>query len=102
MLVIGAVNTQKEIFFFFIQIVLYEHGQCCQCVFVCFVLRECGTLIIPKKRTRRSFFFVLLYNEDGNSHFWTLTVHTFFSCNEQNRELNDQNTSMDYCQIEND
>lgn len=61
MLVIGAVNTQKEILVFFIQIVLYEHGQCCQCVFVCFVLRECGTLIIPKKRTRRSFFFLYYF-----------------------------------------
>lgn len=83
--------TLKKRFCFFLYRLFYTSMDSavsvCLCVLFCVNVERWS---FQRRGLEDLFFFVLLYNEDGNSHFWTLTVHTFFSCNEQNRELNDQ------------
>lgn len=74
MLVIGTMNTKK---FFYIQIFLFEHGECRQCVFACVCLCECGTWIVSKDEDLKDVFLLLCY-EDGNCHFLSFKMHTVF------------------------
>lgn len=64
MQVIGTIKTQR----FFIHFYMSMDSRVCDCVFDVFVLRECGTLIVPKKRTSK-MIFLLLHSKDSDSHF---------------------------------